>query len=141
MVTYDWSEAALAAAILALALVLVLELRSTQKLRRLVGQELARVFEQLDLLRFESQQLLEQRGAPPAAPPVLAPARPAPAAPAAAGEPADTAYLVAQRLAAAGMPASEISALAGVAVGEARVLAALQDARRRASDRDQESAA
>ena len=61
MVSYDWSEAALAAAILALALVLVLELRSTQRLRRLVGQELARIFEQLDLVRFENQQLLELR--------------------------------------------------------------------------------
>ena len=63
MVSYDWSEAALAAAILALALVLVLELRSTQRLRRLVGRDLARIFEQLDLVRFENQQLLEQRPA------------------------------------------------------------------------------
>ena len=125
MVSYDWSEAALAAAILALALVLVLELRSTQRLRRLVGQDLARIFEQLDLVRFENQQLLEQLpGEPtrtPASVPVVAPAL----------QRGASDYGAAARLAAAGAGAEEISARAGLAAGEARVLAALQTARAR----------
>jgi hypothetical protein len=74
MLGYNWSEAGLAAAFLALALLLVLELRSTQRLRQVMGRDLARIFEQLDLVRFENQQLLEQRPAPPAIVPVLAPA-------------------------------------------------------------------
>jgi hypothetical protein len=123
MVSYDWSEAALAAAILALALVLVLELRSTQRLRRLVGQDLARIFEQLDLVRFENQQLLEQRPAEAVRPPPVVPVvTPLP-------ERGRSDYGVAARLAAAGAGAEEISARAGLATGEARVLAALQCAR------------
>ena len=97
MVSYDWSEAALAVSILALALVLVLELRSTQRLRRLVGQELARIFEQLDLVRFENQQLLELRS-------VETP-RPLPALPVVSVPPVERAtadYGIAARLAAAG---------------------------------------
>jgi hypothetical protein len=125
MVSYDWSEAALAAAILApaLVLVLVLELRSTQRFRRQVGQDLARIFEQLDLVRFENQQLLEQRPAeatrPPTAVPVVVPAP----------DRGASDYGIAARLAAAGAGPKEISARAGLATGEARVLAALQSAR------------
>jgi hypothetical protein len=131
MVSYDWSEAALAAAILALALVLVLELRSTQRLRSLVGQELARIFEQLDLVRFENQQLLEQRSA--AAP------HPLPAVPVVSVPPAERAtadYGVAARLAAAGADAAEIVARSGLAGGEARMLAALQSARSRRTQQE-----
>ena len=123
MVSYDWSEAALAAAILALALVLVMELRSTQKLRRLVGQELARIFEQLDLVRFENQQLLEQRPVEAPRPPLNVPV----AVP--MMERGGSDYGAAARLAAAGAGAQEIAARAGLATGEARVLAALQSAR------------
>ncbi|MCC7464315.1 MAG: hypothetical protein IT480_17870 [Gammaproteobacteria bacterium] len=131
MVSYDWSEAALAGAVLALALVLVLELRSTQRLRRLVGQELARIFEQLDLVRFESQQLLEQRGhqIPRPQPAAPMPAVSVPTAPPVERATAD--YGIAARLAAAGADAAEIAARAGLAGGEARVLAALQSARSR----------
>lgn len=122
MLSYDWSEAALAGAVLALALVLLLELRSTLRLRRLVGQELARIFEQLDLLRFENQQLLEQRtqdGARPAAPIAAPPVR----------DRDRSDYGIATRLAAAGAGAQEIAARTGLATGEARVLVSLQDAR------------
>lgn len=131
MVSYDWSEAALAAAILALALVLVLELRSTQRLRRLVGQELGRIFEQLDLVRFENQQLLEQR-VPDL--PLRAPAIPVACVPPAERVAAD--YGAAARLAAAGADAAEIVARAGLASGEARMLAALQSARSRRAHQD-----
>ncbi|MFO1401139.1 MAG: hypothetical protein U1F06_06450 [Steroidobacteraceae bacterium] len=131
MVSYDWSEAALAAAIVALALVLVLELRSTQRLRRVVGLELGRIFEQLDLVRFENQQLLEQRvgEAPAGAPPI-----PVACVPAAGRAAAD--YGVAAQLAAAGADAAEIASRAGLGSGEARMLAALQSARSRRASRD-----
>jgi uncharacterized protein YoxC len=56
---HDISVSALAAAVLSLGVVIMLELRSVLKLRQVVDGNLARVFEQLDLLRFESQQLLE----------------------------------------------------------------------------------
>jgi hypothetical protein len=123
MVSYDWSEAALVAAVLALTLTVALVLRSTQRLRRLMGQELARIFEQLDLVRFENQQLLEQRPVEatrlPATVPVVVPAP----------DRGASDYGIAARLAAAGAGAEEISARAGLATGEARVLAALQNAR------------
>lgn len=59
---HDLSQSALAAAVLLLGLVLLLELRCVVQLRRTVDRDLARVFEQLDLLRFENQQLLEVTG-------------------------------------------------------------------------------
>ena len=55
---HDVSQAALAGAVLTLGLVILLELRSIKRLRRLVDGHLSRVFEQLDLLRYENQQLL-----------------------------------------------------------------------------------
>jgi hypothetical protein len=58
---HDISQTALAGAVLTLGVVILLELRSIVRLRRLVDGHLARVFEQLDLLRFENQQLLEAR--------------------------------------------------------------------------------
>jgi hypothetical protein len=121
MMSYDLSEAALAAAVLALAVVLALELRSTQRLRRLVGQDLARIFEQLDLVRFETQQLAEHDPAPPA-PRIVPVVTPPP-------ERGPSDYGAAAQLAAAGAGAEEIAARAGLAVGEARVLAALHRAR------------
>ncbi len=56
---HDISMSALAAAVVTLGVVIMLELRSVLKLRQVVDGNLARVFEQLDLLRFESQQLIE----------------------------------------------------------------------------------
>jgi len=56
---HDISVSALAAAVATLGVVIMLELRSVLKLRQVVDGNLARVFEQLDLLRFENQQLIE----------------------------------------------------------------------------------
>jgi hypothetical protein len=56
---HDASQAALAGAVMTLGLVILLELRSIARLRRAVDCNLGRVFEQLDLLRFENQQLIE----------------------------------------------------------------------------------
>ena len=105
---HEISQSALAAAVATLGLVIVLELRSISRLRRAVDGHLTRVFEQLDLLRFESQQLLEAQGRTPA------PSVPTATAPAPAPVNALAAY--------------HPPALAG---GEARLLAALTAARAR----------
>ena len=56
---HEISQSALAAAVVMLGVVILLELRSVAHMRRHVEGSLARLFEQLDLLRFENQQLLE----------------------------------------------------------------------------------
>jgi hypothetical protein len=52
---HEISQSALAAAVAILGLVILLELRSIARLRHLVDGHLTRVFEQLDLLRLNSQ--------------------------------------------------------------------------------------
>ncbi len=56
---HDVSLAALAAAVVTLGCVMLLELRALAALRRNVDVHLARLFEQLDLIRFDHVQLLE----------------------------------------------------------------------------------
>ncbi|HEX4052047.1 MAG TPA: hypothetical protein VHY19_14325 [Steroidobacteraceae bacterium] len=56
---HDISVSALAAAVITLGVVLMMELRCVLRMRQVVDNQLGRVFEQLDLLRFETQQLLE----------------------------------------------------------------------------------
>ena len=110
---HDVSQSALAAAVASLGLVLLLELRSVVQLRRTMDRNLARVFEQLDLLRFENQQLLEGQlhAESPAPTPVSLPEAIAPAA-----------------VAVPAAPPTERSALPS---GEARLLASLAEARAR----------
>lgn len=85
---HDISLSALAAATGMLGIVILLELRSVVRLRQVVDGSLARVFEQLDLLRFESQQLLEEQQSLAARPRVHARSPAAPAAPVAPASPA-----------------------------------------------------
>ena len=63
---HEISQSALAAAVATMGVVILLELRSISRLRHAVDNHLARLFEQLDLLRFESQQLLEVQTRAPA---------------------------------------------------------------------------
>jgi hypothetical protein len=68
---HEISQSALAAAVATLGLVILLELRSISRLRRAMDTHLARVFEQLDLLRTENRQLTAVPAPEPqAAPPV-----------------------------------------------------------------------
>ena len=53
MLLHEVSQTALAAAVLTLGLVILLEIRSFARLRRMMDINLARVFEQLELLRGE----------------------------------------------------------------------------------------
>jgi hypothetical protein len=155
MLLHDVSQTALAAAVLTLGLVILLEIRSFTRLRRMVDINLARVFEQLELLRAESRQVLEAQAAPRLAP-VVAPVKPVlverqtlerplavppaferpPVEPTAldfvVAPPIDTnAYQSATTLAARGVKPEEIAARAGVPAGEARLLASLAAARAR----------
>jgi hypothetical protein len=148
---HDASVTALAGAVVTLGVVIMLELRSVMRLRHVLDQQLSRVFEQLDLLRFETHQLLEgqQSGsaptrsvsmasapsaeAIPTAPTprpslsVVASASAAPVAPAAV-------YQNAAALAASGASSREIAERLGLAAGEARLLSSLAQARARRNE-------
>lgn len=131
---HDVSQAALAAAVLTLGLVILLELRAIARLRRMLDGSLARVFEQLDLLRFENQQLIEAQSLPlgRAAQPARAAVAAWPAAEAPALEPAGSgARAVAAGLVADGCASPDIAARPALAAGEARLLASLAAARAR----------
>jgi hypothetical protein len=126
MLIHDISQGALAAAVLALGLVMLLELRSLSRLRSTVARDLGRVFEQLDLLRFDSQQIIEvQTSAPPPQPPVVQPRL--------AAISTDNAGDLARisRLAAEGVAVKEIADRCSLPAGETRLLLALQTAQTR----------
>jgi Protein of unknown function (DUF2802) len=121
---HEISQSALAAAIVVLGLVIMLELRSIKLMKRAMDTHLGRVFEQLDLLR------LDQQPAPIGASQGEAARAPAAAATSAAtplsgGNP----YAAAAALASTGMSAEEIARRCGLAAGEARLLASLAAAR------------
>jgi hypothetical protein len=153
MLLHDVSQTALAAAVLTLGLVMLLELRSFNRLRRSVDINLGRVFEQLEMLRAESRTMLEaqaQAQAAAAALPAMVPSarileRPL-TAPAPIERPVaeptaldfvvappinSDAYLSASALAAHGLAPAEIAARCGLPAGEARLLASLASARMR----------
>jgi len=152
---HDASVTALAAAVVTLGVVIMLELRSVLRLRHVLDQQLSRVFEQLDLLRFETHQLLEgQQSMPPQASsampsPSTAPALSAASAPAAtmphpglsvvasasaAPMAPGVVYQNAAALAASGASSREIAQRLGLAAGEARLLSSLAQARARRNE-------
>jgi hypothetical protein len=100
---HEISQSALAIAVATLGVVILLELASISRLRRSMDAHLQRVFEQLDLLRGDSQQLFDGQS------------QPVPAA----------------RPAAASAPNPVSHAPVPLAAGEARLLAALTAARAR----------
>jgi hypothetical protein len=157
MLLHDVSQTALAAAVLTLGLVILLELRSFTQLRRSVDINLGRVFEQLEMLRAESRTMLEAQAQAQAQAQVAAAVLPAmvPSAriverPLTAPAPIERpvveptaldfvvappinsdAYLSASALAAHGLAPAEIAARCGLPAGEARLLASLASARMR----------
>jgi len=139
ILAHDWTHVALAGAVLVLGLVIALEVRSLTRLRHDVTRDFARIFEQLDLVRFETQQLRESqlpRPAVAAAIPLRAVERAAQRAPGERGilqgAPAvRDSYSDAARMAAEGAEAREIAEKCGLAGGEARILVGLQAARAR----------
>ncbi|MFI4869807.1 MAG: DUF2802 domain-containing protein [Steroidobacterales bacterium] len=137
IVLHEVSQTALAAAVLTLGLVILLELRSIVRLRRTMDAGLARVFEQLDLVRLDAQQSLEAQAHVCVAPAPVGP--PAPALPAerpaaedlAAQPPGINAYTSAATLASHGLRPEEIATRCGLPAGEARLLASMASARKR----------
>jgi hypothetical protein len=115
----DVSIAALAAAVVTLGCVMLLELRALSALRGSMDAHLARVFEQLDLIRFDHVQLLESHAR------IAAAIAAAPPAGAQAERPIT--------LTSSPKAASTSAALAApaIAAGEARLLASLAEARAR----------
>jgi hypothetical protein len=114
---HEISQSALAAAVLILGLVIVLELRSIARLRRTVDTQLQRVFEQLDLLRLEGQQAQPLEPAQSLRTPSAMPTLPA--------------VRTAVTAAPASKQADELSARQSLGAGEARLLASLAAARAR----------
>ena len=118
----DWSligMAELPLSLLVLALSLGLLAGSLTRQRNVVKADLARIFEQLDLLRFDAQQTDTAALSPvPSTSAVNADLK---------GGIGD--YYAAAQLAARGSTAAEIAERCGIVSGEARVLVALQQAR------------
>jgi hypothetical protein len=130
----DWitiASAALPASLLLLALCILVLSFTLRRGHRAQRAELARIFEQLDLLRFDAQQVAATSGAAPGA----APRETAQLASQLAREPDLVGgagdYYAAAQLAARGSSAAEIANRCGIVNGEARVLVALQQARAR----------
>ncbi len=133
----DWTlilSAALPAGLLALALALLVLSFTLRRGHRAHRAELARIFEQLDLLRFDTQQAAACSAAPQdttggaSADSALLAAVMArePQLVSGAGD-----YYAAAQLAARGSSVAEIANRCGIVSGEARVLVALQQARAR----------
>jgi Protein of unknown function (DUF2802) len=137
----DWTalgSALSSASLLLLGAGLCLLARLLVRERRVSRADLARIFEQLDLLRFDAQQAgaasapgaLSRNPSLPAEPPVLTRALQAPAGTSST----ISDYYTAAQLAARGASTAEIAERCGIVTGEARVLVALQQARARRSE-------
>jgi hypothetical protein len=124
---HEISQSALAAAVAILGAVILLELRSIKSLRRALDAQLGRVFEQLDLMRFETQQPVQVDSRAPIGAAGAEPAAATATSPLLGGN----AYAAAAALASTGMRPEEIAQRCGLAAGEARLLASLAAARSR----------
>jgi hypothetical protein len=121
---HEISQSALAAAVVTLGIVILLELRSIKLLRRSMDAHLGRVFEQLDLMRFDKQPDDTNTGES------LQARAPAPVTASATASPVgNNSYAAAAALASTGMQPEEIAQRCGLAAGEARLLASLAAAR------------
>jgi Protein of unknown function (DUF2802) len=122
----DLVQPALAAAMLVMCAALLTQWRAVIRLRTLLQGDLARIFEQMDLLRFDNQQLsaTPAASATVAAVPTLVPAvaaRTGREATALQGED----YAAALELASRGADPREITARCGLSLAEARILVAM----------------
>jgi len=134
----DWTlilSAALPASLFVLALAVCLLSYALRRGHRTHRAELARIFEQLDLLRFDAQQAAAAAATPARASNGEGSADRELLAAVMAREPQLASgagdYYAAAQLAARGSSAAEIADRCGIVNGEARVLVALQQARSR----------
>jgi hypothetical protein len=126
MFSLDLVQPVLAIAMLVMCVVLLTQSRAVIRLRNVLQADLARLFEQMDLLRFDSQQLSSATptaSAVAAAVPTLVPA--------AARVPREVHtlqgedYAAALELASRGADQREITARCGLNPAEARILVAM----------------
>jgi len=120
--------AATALAVVVLLALFWLTRRTLGQLRAQLSQELARVFEQLDLLRFDSQERLSAQGA--LASPTRVDSAALGSSAAAPVPPHGADYQSAILLAERGAPLKEITARCRMDSAELRLLLAVQQARR-----------
>jgi hypothetical protein len=123
---FDWAAINTTLVLAALVAVTLLLLAQLRRVGSQSARDLQRVFEQLDLMRLDAQELLAR--APTVLPLASAPRGAAAAAPGAAEI---VNYRTAARLAECGTSMREIAERCGLVSGEARVLVALQQARAR----------
>jgi Protein of unknown function (DUF2802) len=121
----DLVQPALAAAMLVMCAALLTQWRAVIRLRTLLQGDLARIFEQMDLLRFDNQQLsaTPAASATVAAVPTLVPATARTAREAITLQGED--YAAALELASRGADPREITARCGLSLAEARILVAM----------------
>jgi hypothetical protein len=125
MIRIDVVQAAQLGAVFLAVVTLLTQWRALQRMRQAVQRDLARIFEQVDLLRLDAQQ---------------APAAAAPAVPqtvALADIPtldSGVGYAAALELAARGADEQEITVRCGLSRAEARILVAMRGLRGRARD-------
>ena len=138
MIRIDTTQLALCAAIVIAALALLSQWRAVARMRSSLQRDLARIFEQVDLLRLDGQREpeLDQRRIPtvPAAE-MPAPAPIVTATPATAAGVAGVGYAAALELAAQGADEAEVAARCGLSAPEAHILVAMRGLQHPPSDR------
>ena len=114
MIRIDYTQAALCAAALIASIALLSQWRAFRRMREVVQRDLARIFEQVDLLRLDNQQELVADRTAIAQPVRLAAAD------------ASLGYAAALELASCGANEAEIMARCGLSAPEARILVAMR---------------
>lgn len=120
MIRIDLNQAVLLAAVLVTAVSLLSQWRWSRRTRQLLQRDLERIFEQVDLMRFDVQQQPATEGVVFAAP-ATRPTAPGP----------NPGYATALELAADGASEKEITARCGLSAAEARILVAMRGLRGR----------
>lgn len=117
MIRIDFVQPAVAGAMALAALTLLTQWRALRRMRQAVQRDLARIFEQVDLLRLDAQQS-SLASSVPAAPPVSLASVPT--------LDAGVGYAAALELAARGADEREITGRCGLTTAEARILVAMR---------------
>jgi hypothetical protein len=119
MIRIDPVQLAVAGVAVLTALTLLTQWRALRRMRLAVQRDLARIFEQVDLLRLDTQQMPATQAAPALAIPTIALAD-VPTLDAGIG------YAAALELAARGADEREITSRCGLSSAEARILVAMR---------------
>ena len=117
MIRIDFVQLAVAGAVVLAVVTLLTQWRALRRMRQSVQRDLARIFEQVDLLRLDAQQAALSPSVPGTAPVALANV---PTLDAGVG------YAAALELAARGADEREITGRCGLTSAEARILVAMR---------------